>query len=226
MRKIILILFCLFDMLFIATSGRFTFVGQTIFAQRMYSEPIDGGSFGDVVVIGDGSASRDDGFKDPGDNFGDGDDLFADGGSNEKTDSGSEDNFDFMGDESDSNSPSSYKPANPYCREIRKEDVERGLIKSSDKINQTGSTCSAAVIQKLLAESDPFLYRQIVMSLYGTGEYKPWGLKLSDCYQTLKLSEVENLKDPVDLIMQCAIINKMNLFLHYDPRLDEGDGLK
>lgn len=34
------------------------------------------------------------------------------------------------------------------------------------KILQTGSTCSAAVLQKLLAEYSPELYRQIVMSLY------------------------------------------------------------
>lgn len=45
------------------------------------------------------------------------------------------------------------------------------------KILQTGSTCSA-VLQKLLAEYSPELYRQIVMSLYEKGEYKPWGLFL------------------------------------------------
>ena len=229
MRKIVLILFCLFNILSIVTDGELNIGEQTVLAQRMYSEPIDGGSLWEVDVTGDASTGRDDGFKDPGDNFGDGDDLFAGGENNGNSDSGSEDNsgsdLDPMPDDPGPGNSSSNKPSTPYCKEIRKEDIERGLKKPSDKIMQNGSTCSAAVIQKLLAETDPQLYRQIVMSLYRTGEYKPLGLKLSDCYQSLKPSEVEQLKDPVDLIMQCAIINKMNDHMHYDSTLDNGNNI-
>lgn len=223
MKRIFLIFLGLFSLMTMVTNSTFCQDGQKVLAQRMYAE------LEEVVVIGSASGGggnhRD--FGDPGDNFGDGDDLFAGGDNNGN--SGDSDNSniepDYGGDEPGQSNPSTTTESKAYCQGIREEDVRKGLKKSPSEIRQNGSTCSAAVIQKLLAETDEERYRQIVWSLYKTGKYEPLGLELSDCYKSLSTSDVKNLHDPVDLMMQCAIINKMNLVFDYDPTQDDGNNL-
>lgn len=224
MKRIVLLFLSLFSLLSMLTNEQIGFDGQIAIAQRMYAE------IEEVVIIGSasGGGSYNSGFGDPGDNFGDGDDLFGNGSDNSDNSEGSngDNNYeepDYGSEEPGPSTPTTNTDSKVYCKGIREEDVVRGINKSPSKINQNGSTCSAAVIQKLLAETDSKRYREIVWSLYRTGKYKSLGLELSSCYKSLKTSDVEKLHDPVDLMMQCAIINKMNLMFDYDPRLDNGD---
>lgn len=232
MKRIVFIFLGLFSFMTMITNEHFCFDGQKALAQRMYAE------LDDVVIIGSasGGGSYNGGFGEPNDNSGYWDDLFggsSDNGNNSENNDGDNSYVepDYGSDEPGPSSPPANAGNKAYCKGISKEDIIKGLKKSSMKILQTGSTCSAAVLQKLLAEYSPELYRQIVMSLYEKGEYKPWGLFLSDCYKDLKLSDVNKnygqneKKDPVDFIMQCALINKMNWAFHYNPTIDTGDNI-
>lgn len=53
MKRIVFIFLGLFSFMTMITNEHFCFDGQKALAQRMYSEPIDGGSFGDVIINGD-----------------------------------------------------------------------------------------------------------------------------------------------------------------------------
>lgn len=231
MKRIVFIFLGLFSFMTMITNEHFCFDGQKALAQRMYSEPIDGGSFGDVIINGD--------YWPDNNGFDTEEDLWGDSDDGQDTPSSGNDNsdgedYDSGSDIDNSSGDNSYssQSSKTYCQGITMDEILKALWKSSDKIKQTGSTCSAAVLQKLLADTDPVLYRKIVLALYKTGKYEPWGIGLSDCYKNLKVSDVKNVYnkneryDPVDLIMQCAFINKMNAIYDYNPLLDDGENNK
>lgn len=224
MKRIVLLCLGLFSLMSMLTNEQFCFDGQKAIAQRMYAE------LEEVVIIGSasGGGSNNGGYWEPDDIWGEGDDLFGNSDNNNENSSDSDNSSnepDYGSDDPGPSSPPSNSDNTAYCKGIREEDVRKGLKKSPSEIRQNGSTCSAAVIQKLLAETDDKRYRQIVWSLYKTGRYESLGLELSDCYKSLSTSDVKILHDPVDLMMQCAIINKMNSVFNYDPTQDDGDNL-
>lgn len=222
MKRFVVVFFNLFGIMSIFTNGNISFDGQQALAQRMYSEPIDGGFIDDVYVDGiwDPSIEHDKLIDEA-------NDLFNEGVNNDSD--GCSSNEEENNDCSTGGTGSSNNTRSSFCKGISQTEILQAIWKPSTKIKQTGSTCSAATLQKLLADTNPVLYRKIVMSLYNSGKYEPWGLELSECYQKLKMTDVKHSNnpnekfDPVDLIMQGAFINRMNAKLHYDPTLDDGN---
>ena len=102
-------------------------------------------------------------------------------------------------------------------------------MKSPEGIIQNGSTCSAAVIEKCLAELDPKLFKEMATSLYNTGKCSVGDLKLPSFWRNYSYNDFMKKTDygdhVVDLIMQTAILNKMNSLLPYDPTNDKGQDL-
>lgn len=222
MKRIVFIFLGLFSFMTMITNEHFCFDGQKALAQRMYSEPIDRGSFDDVIINGY--------YRPDNNGFDTEEDLWGDSDDGQDTPSSGNDNsdgedYDSGSDIDNSSGDNSYssQPSKTYCQGITMNEILKALWKSSDKIKQTGSTCSAAVLQKLLADTAPRMYRQIVNALYKTGKYGDWGLELSDCFQKLKVSDVTGGGDSVDLIMQSAFINRMNPVWNYDPTIDDGN---
>ncbi len=225
MKRIVLIFLSLFSVMSMITDEYFFFDGQKALAQRMCYEL--------ETVYVDGNLP-----DDPDRDFDDADAFWAEGVVGNNSDSASDSSEDSSNSQetedtsSDmSSSSSSDSSTGPFCKGISQSEILQALFKSSEKIRQTGSTCSAAVLQKLLAETNDKLYREIVMALYKTGKYEDWDLELSDCYKWLRVTDVTDVNnptakfDPVDLILQGAFINRLNAFAEYDPTLDNGKNL-
>lgn len=110
-----------------------------------------------------------------------------------------------------------------------KTDMQKTLEDPS-RIVQNNSTCSAAVLEKCLAELRPDLFKTIATDLYYLGKSNSGKLEEPNCmwdYRSdylLSHTPYNNGGHVVDLLIQTALINTMNANKNiYDPTKDQGN---
>ena len=121
-----------------------------------------------------------------------------------------------------------YDPETCDCcnHNIPRTAFTNDLAKATVNITQNNSTCSAACIEKCLAELKPEVFKKLAWDLYKQGESEIGGLKLPSCfrdYTTSELSKTDFGGHYADMLIQSALINKMNFILSYDPVKDTKD---
>lgn len=117
-----------------------------------------------------------------------------------------------------------------FFTNLSKEEFVESLkkhINNPIEINQgSNGTCGAAAICKYLADFLPELYAEAAISLYLTGSYDKWNLKLPDSSKAGTMEQVQKIDTTIaDVLMQGAIINSFNYYLDYDPFVD-GSGAR
>lgn len=120
--------------------------------------------------------------------------------------------------------------ASKVFTKLPKERFAEGVrlhINNPAKVNQgSNGTCGAAVICKYLAESLPEKYVEAAISLYTTGKYEEWKLKLPESSGSGTMEQVRKIGTTVaDVLIQGAIINSYNYYLDYNPFKD-GTGIR
>ncbi len=110
-----------------------------------------------------------------------------------------------------------------YTYNIPRTQFTADLAKATENIVQNNSTCSAACIEKCIAELNPSIYNKIAWDLYTQGKSQIGSLKLPKCfadYSAEELSATGFGQNYADMLIQSALINTMNYVLSYDPVKD------
>ncbi len=118
-----------------------------------------------------------------------------------------------------------YDPETCDCsnHNIPRTAFTNDLAKATVNITQNNSTCSAACIEKCLAEIKPEVFNKLAWDLYKQGESEIGDLKLPSCFSDYSRKELSStgFKDHyADMLIQSALINTMNTILSYDPIKD------
>ena len=105
------------------------------------------------------------------------------------------------------------------------------IINNPEKISQgNNGTCGAAVLMKLLANTEPTDLVNAAINLYNTGEYRPWKWSIPDIMRNCTQEQLEEIKmNSANAIIQTGITNGNNSFLDYNANTDNQkneDGLK
>lgn len=119
-----------------------------------------------------------------------------------------------------------------YGRNIYDSDFEKDLQRiqiNPTTIRQNNSTCSAAVIEKVLAELSPKTLTKLAYDLYTRGESPIGNAKLPECMAEYRANYLVShtaftkTHQVVDLLVQTGLTNAMNGNNdNYDPTNDDG----
>lgn len=103
-----------------------------------------------------------------------------------------------------------------FIQDLRKQIYTPALVKQGEN-----GTCGIAAICKYLLECMPDKYAEAAISLYETGKYDKWGLKVCEASKTGTDAQAKELKTTaLDCIVQGAFRNTYNETTSYNPFTD------
>lgn len=104
-----------------------------------------------------------------------------------------------------------------FIQDLRKQIYTPALVKQGEN-----GTCGIAAICKYLLECMPDKYAEAAISLYETGKYDKWGLKVCEASKTGTDAQAKELKTTaLDCIVQGAFRNTYNETTNYNPFTDK-----
>lgn len=112
-----------------------------------------------------------------------------------------------------------------YSSEIYKnaylEKLEN-VIRHPQTIYQgANGTCGAAVLMKMLAEIAPSDLVKAAISLFETGEYRPWSWTIPEGMKNCTLKQLKEIRiNEVEAIVQTGITNGNNKYMEYSANTD------